>query len=220
MKAPLIAAISILGLLVSDLPAQGGGTGPGGGSNHGGGIRPSGGVSPGGLNRAGGGIHPGVGIRSGGSIGAFRGCTFGRGSFLGCSFFGQGFSSAGFVPWAYAAVGDDFGYPADFFDGYRSQPNVVAPITQRSPEPPAPPPPPPTPFISQYHWPESPAPLVPFSIVGNDGVEHQATSVWVEGNSIHFTSPAEGTRQMPLSSVSRSLTQAANARKNLKLPLP
>jgi hypothetical protein len=56
--------------------------------------------------------------------------------------------------------------------------------------------------------------------VGNDGVEHQATSVWVERDRIHFTSPEDGARQLPLSSVSRSLTQAANARKNLNLRLP
>jgi hypothetical protein len=205
-------------VLVSALPAQR--TGSGGGNNPGGGIRPGGGVSPSGLNRAEGFRHPGAGVRPGGGIGAFRGCTFGRGGFLGCSFFGQGFSSAGFVPWAYAAVGDDFGYSADFFDSYRNQPNVVVPTTQRSLEPPAPLPPPPTPVISQYHWAESSAPPVPFSIVGNDGVEHQATSVWVQGASIHFTSLEGGAHQLPLSSVSRSLTQAANARKNLKLPLP
>ena len=45
MGTPLLGAISIMGLLVSGIPAQRSGTGAGCGITSGGGIRPGGGVS-------------------------------------------------------------------------------------------------------------------------------------------------------------------------------
>jgi len=219
MKVSLVAAISIIGLLGSELYAQRGGAAPVGGA------RPGGGFNVGGWNRPGGGFNP-VWNGPGNSIhpGAFRRNTFGRGNFFGSPFLSQGFPSAGVLPWTYPAFGGEFGYLGDFFNAYQQQPSyaVVAPTAQERPAPPPPPPPPApaAPVISQYHWPESSSPPLPFSIVGSDGVEHLATSVWVQGDRVYFTAPEGGARQLVLSAVSRRLTEAANARKNLKLPLP
>jgi len=95
--------------------------------------------------------------------------------------------------------------------------------TSPAPEPPPPPPPPITPVLHEYTWPEQPnTPATPatFSIVTTSGTVYLATMVWVEGEDLHFNSVDGGARQIPLSAVSRSLTQTANARKNLNLPLP
>jgi hypothetical protein len=96
-------------------------------------------------------------------------------------------------------------------------------MVMRSPEElvaPAPPPPAPVPVVQEYHWtPQADRPA-PFSIVTTTGAEYLATMVWVEGNELHFNSVDGGVRRIPRSSVSRQLTQAANAKKNLNLPLP
>ena len=52
------------------------------------------------------------------------------------------------------------------------------------------------------------------------GAVYLATMVWVQDGDVHFNSVDGDVRQLPLSSVSRSLTQAANAKKGLNLPLP
>ena len=86
-------------------------------------------------------------------------------------------------------------------------------------QPPEPPPPPVTPVLHEYSWPKEVNTPAPFSIVTTDGTEYLANMVWVQEGEVHFN-PVEGdTAQLPLSSVSRSLTQAANARKNLDLHL-
>jgi hypothetical protein len=86
------------------------------------------------------------------------------------------------------------------------------------------PPPPPsrrvTPALHEYNWPGQENASTTFSIVTTGGTVYLATMVWVEGENIHFNSVDGGVRQIPLSAVSRSLTQTANARKNLTLPLP
>jgi len=92
--------------------------------------------------------------------------------------------------------------------------------TIRLPQPPPPPAPPPTPVLREYHWPEQVDSSKTFSIVTTSGAEYLATMVWVEGANLHFNSVDGGVRQIPLTSVSESLTQIANARKNLNLPLP
>ena len=84
----------------------------------------------------------------------------------------------------------------------------------------APAPPPAAPAVRDYHWPEQEDTSATFSIVTNSGAEYLATMVWVEGDNLRFNSVDGGTRQIPLTSVSRPLTQVANARKDLKLPLP
>ena len=81
-------------------------------------------------------------------------------------------------------------------------------------------PPPAAPGVREYHWPDQADTSATFSIVTNGGAEYLATMVWVDGDNLHFATPDGGMRQIPLTSVSRPLTQVANARKDLKLPLP
>jgi len=85
---------------------------------------------------------------------------------------------------------------------------------------PTPAPAPATPVVHEYHWPDQGYSSAAFSIVTTNGTEYLATMVWVEGQNVRFNSVDGGTRQVPLISVSRSLTQIANAHKNLYLPLP
>jgi hypothetical protein len=92
--------------------------------------------------------------------------------------------------------------------------------TNQSPEPPPPPPPPVTPVLHEYGWPEQVNTSATFSIVTTSGSVYLATMVWVEGGHVHFNSVDGAVRQIPLSSVSRSLTETANAQKNLDLRLP
>ena len=92
--------------------------------------------------------------------------------------------------------------------------------TSQSPEPPPPPPPPVTPVLHEYHWPEQVSTSATFSIVTTSGTVYLATMVWVQEGNVNFNSVDGDVRQLPLSSVSRSLTQTANAQKNLNLRLP
>ena len=69
-------------------------------------------------------------------------------------------------------------------------------------------------------WPEQVNTSATFSIVTTSGTVYLATMVWVEGGDVHFNSVDVGVRQIPLSSVSRSLTETANAQKKLNLRLP
>jgi len=77
-----------------------------------------------------------------------------------------------------------------------------------------------TPMVREYHWPEQVDAPAPFSIVTTSGTEYLATMVWVEGGNVHLNSVDGGALQIPLASVSRSLTKSANAQKKLNLPLP
>jgi hypothetical protein len=107
-----------------------------------------------------------------------------------------------------------------FWNGMHESDPPQPSYTNQSPEPPPPPPPPVTPVLHVYNWPEQVNTSATFSIVTTNGTVYLATMVWVEGGNVHFNSVDGGVRQMPLSSVSRSLTQTANAQKNLNLPLP
>jgi hypothetical protein len=159
------------------------------------------------------GSHLGGGTRR--AAGSVQGRTnFGDGRFFGA---GHGNFGGGF-PWIYPAF---YGDP-DFGGDSQPQPNIfiVMPEPQAPPEPPPPPPPPPIPVVREYHWPASEVAPAPFSIVLNNGTVHYATMVWVENGRIHFNAPEGGARQVPLSSVSKTLTHAANAQKGLTLPLP
>ena len=113
-------------------------------------------------------------------------------------------------PWAF--------YP--FWNGIGESDPPQPSYTNQSPEPPPPPPPPVTPVLHEYNWPEQVNTSATFSIVTTSGTVYLATMVWVEEGNVHFNSADGGVRQVPLSSVSRSLTQTANAQKNLNLPLP
>ena len=94
------------------------------------------------------------------------------------------------------------------------------PSTNQAPEPPPPPPTPVKPVMHEYNWPKEGNTPAPFSIVTTSGAVYLATMVWVQDGDVHFNSVDGDVRQLPLSSVSRSLTQSANAKKGLNLPLP
>jgi hypothetical protein len=92
--------------------------------------------------------------------------------------------------------------------------------TSQPPEPLPPPSPPVTPVLHEYHWPEQVTTSAALSIVTTSGTVYLAIMVWVEGDSVHFNSPDGSVHQIPLSSISNSLTQRANAQKNLDVRLP
>jgi len=83
--------------------------------------------------------------------------------------------------------------------------------TNQSSEPPPPPPPPVTPVLREYNWPEQENAAATFSIVTTSGTVYLATMVWVEEGNVHFNLVDGSVRQIPLSSVSRSLTETAKA---------
>jgi hypothetical protein len=173
--------------------------------------------------RGGGGHGGGGGIGHGG-VTHGSGSIFSRSNFGGKNFGGRAFRNfGGGTPWIYPAFYyDDFDNGNPFYNDYPESSNtyIVMPQPQAPPpEPPPPPPPPPAAMIREYHWPAQTDAPEPFSIVATNGTTYYATMVWREGDRLHFQSTEGGARQIPMSSVSRSLTQAANAKKNLTLPL-
>jgi hypothetical protein len=74
--------------------------------------------------------------------------------------------------------------------------------------------------VHEYSWPKEVNTSATFSIVSTSGTVYLATMVWVQEGNVNFNSVDGDVRQLPLSSVSRSLTQTANAQKNLNLRLP
>ncbi len=125
-----------------------------------------------------------------------------------------------------------YGYPYYALDWYRPWPffpfwsavyesDPPQPsYTIQSPELPPPPTPPPTPVLHEYDWPDEENPSPAFSLVTTSGTVYRATMVWVEGGDVHFNSDDGSVHQIPLSSISRSLTGTANAQKHLALRLP
>lgn len=189
----LLVGITLCCLLAGNAAARGGG---GGGRGMGGGGR-------GGFRR--------------GFRGSFRRSVFRFGRFnqgLGNGAFSGGFSGGGFFD-------SDGGYPVDFgvptSDQTQPGPRVVV---VPPPAPPAAPPPPANPVIREYNWPNSDTGSAVFSIVTNDRATHDATSVWIDGSSLRFTTPTGTTGQVERSSVSRDLTLQANPGKNLIAWLP
>lgn len=154
--------------------------------------------------------------------------NFSRSNFAGSPF--QNFGNVGLYPPFYDYY--DSYYPdwdlyrlSDFYNFWtsinrRDPPQQQPMYTDRSPELPPPPTPSPAPVVRQYNWPEQINPPAAFSIVTTSGTVYLATMVWVEGANVQFNSVDGGVRRIPLSSVSRSLTQTANAQKNLNLRLP
>jgi hypothetical protein len=105
-----------------------------------------------------------------------------------------------------------------FWSGVRESDPPQPSRTNQSEVPPRPPPPV-TSVLHEYNWPEQANTSATFSIVTTSGTLYLATMVWVEGGNVHFNLADGGVRQIPLSSVSRSLTETANAKKNLNLRL-
>ena len=106
-----------------------------------------------------------------------------------------------------------------FWNGVHQSDPPQPSYRNQSPVPPLPPPPPVTPVLHEYSWPEQMNTSATFSIVTTSGTVYLATMVWLEGGNVHFNSVDGGVGQIPLSSVSRSLTETANAQKNLNLRL-
>jgi hypothetical protein len=96
-----------------------------------------------------------------------------------------------------------------FWNGMHESDPPQLNYTNQSPEPPLPPPPPATPVLREYNWPEQVNTAATFSIVTISGTVYLATMVWVEGGNVHFNLVDGSVRQIPLSSVSRSLTETA-----------
>ena len=96
-----------------------------------------------------------------------------------------------------------------FWNGVHQSDPPQPSYTNQSPEPSPPPPPPVKPVLHEYHWPEQVSTSATFSIVTTSGTVYLATMVWVEGGNVHFNSVDGGVGQIPLSSVSRSLTETA-----------
>jgi len=137
----------------------------------------------------------------------------------GFSYFGECADLGWDCDWYY---GSDYGYPANYGEGYPSGLNIIVTPFQQSPvEPPPPPPPPVQSEMHEYHWPSSGSdPGAAFSIVLKDGTVYRATTVWVQDNTVCFTTP-DGTRgQVSVTSVNREDTQRANAAQHLALSLP
>ena len=115
-------------------------------------------------------------------------------------------------------------YPFGLFNPYWNRVSESEPPqasrTAQPPEAPPPPTPPATPVLNEYHWAEEGNPSAAFTLVTTSGTIYRATMIWVEGGDVHFNLEDGSARQIPLSSVSRPLTESANAQKHLSLRLP
>jgi hypothetical protein len=217
MKTQLVVAISIIGAFSTSLSAQRGGA-------------RGGGVGVGGIGIGGG--------RSGffgqnNFVAPFRGSFGPPGlrNFTNLTNFANGNFNNNGAFWGYPGWYGGLGLGFGDYGSYSSyaptaamitQPPAAAPVAATAPPTFTLPAPPPQPVVQVYHWPEPPASEndAVFSIVTNDGVVHQATLAWVQGDRLHFNLPDGGTSQLPLASISRKATKAANAEKHLTLPLP
>jgi len=115
-----------------------------------------------------------------------------------------------------------YDYPVNYSYGCQSTPNVIVMTpAAESPSVAAPPPPPVKPEMHEYNWPKSDSdPPAAFSIVAKNGTVYLATAVWVQDDTVRFTTPDGAGGHLPLASVALQNTRAANAEKNLKLSLP
>ena len=222
MKALLIAAVAIGGVMYSDLNAQrGGGGGRGGGAP----ARPGG--NPGGN-------QPG---NSGGNFGGKPVAGFGNGlnrdwwsRGFGNRFGRQGFGSLnygwgyGTNGWGYPAYYSDSAWPATYGDGNEAPPSVVLMMPMQAPAEPLPPPPPPEParpVMHEYAWQDAGGdPHATFSIASRDGLVRSAVAVWVQGNEVGFTAADGRAGRMPQASIDCGVTQKLNAESKLRLSLP
>ena len=137
---------------------------------------------------------------------------------FGAGGFGWGLPGFG---WGFPDYFGDYAPPANGWGADDGPGNIVLMPVPVAVEPPPPPPPPARPVMHEYHWPQSAnMPFQPFSIVTKDGKVYAATMVWTQGDTIHFNVWNGGVDVMPLASISRELTEAANDKKNLHLPLP
>ena len=123
--------------------------------------------------------------------------------------------------WLYPDYYDDYWdyspYVHDDYDALRPNGTIVAPAL----EPVSPPPPPATPVVREYSWPDSASgSATAFAIVSKDGTVHRAIAVWVQDDSLCFTTLHGVGQQLPLNDVDGKATTRINAELKLKLPMP
>ncbi len=173
------------------------------------------------------GFSQGIGLPPVGPIpplgGAFEPGRHGRGR--GAGAFGAGYFG---YPFLWGDSGYDDGY---YSQPYSASPSVVVVMPNAQPAPPAPPPAPARAEVREYSQPSQPqagaaqAAAQPqgtgtFTIVGKDGRTREAIAVWVANGAVNYVSPDGEGVTLPLASVDRHATAAANARNGLTLRLP
>ena len=227
MKALLVGALVIGGLLPYAARAQRGGARGGGavGQPGRGGARGGGAVGQPGF---------GFGRMAGGKFGNGRfGGLNQRGGFGGFGFRGLGFGGLGFGGLGFGGYGWDLdygsgfgGYP--FYEGSRfpkqygsegqASPGVML---MQAPTPPLPPPEPARPALQIYHWAETGAnPQAIYSIVSRDGVVRHAIAVWVQDNEVRYTAANGAAGRVGLAAIDCGATGRLNAEQQLSLRLP
>jgi hypothetical protein len=123
--------------------------------------------------------------------------------------------------WLYPDYYDDYWdsspYVHDEYYALRPDATIIVPAL----EPASPPPPPATPVVQEYSWPDSDrGSATAFAIVSKDGTVHRAIAVWVQDESLCFTTPNGIGQQLPLNKVDGKSTTRMNAELKLKLPMP
>ena len=218
MRALLVGALVIGGLLPYAVHAQRGGARGGGavGQPGRGGARGGGAVGQPGF---------GFGRMAGGKFGGGRfGGRNQRGGF-GLGFGGLGFGGLGYG-WA-PDYGSGFGgypfyegswFPKQYGNEGQASPGVML---MQTPTPPLPPPEPARPAMQIYHWAETGAnPQAIYSIVSRDGVVRHAVAVWVQDSEVRYTAANGAAGRVALAAIDCGATGRLNAEQQLSLRLP
>jgi len=237
IKALLIAAMTISGVIYSDLNAQRGGAG--GGRGGGAPVRPGGGPggSPGGYPGGNRGSNFG-GTASGGFGGGRAGMGRAANGWNGDTWYsawnnllgrqgrgnlnyGWGYGANG---WGYPAFYSDSASPATYGDGNDAPPSVVLVMPMQAPPEallPPPPPEPARPVIHEYTWADTGTdPHATFSIASRDGRVRSALAVWVQNNEVAFTASDGRTGRVAQNAIDCGATEKLNAQNKLRLSLP
>jgi hypothetical protein len=75
--------------------------------------------------------------------------------------------------------------------------------------------------VREYSWPDSGSRgATAFAIVSKDGTVHRAIAVWVQDDSLCFTTPNGIGEHLALNDVDGKATTRINAELKLKLPMP
>ena len=117
----------------------------------------------------------------------------------------------------YQGYWDSSFYGRDDYDAFPPGAALIMPAA----EPVSPPPPPATPVVQEYSWPDSDSgSATAFAIVSKDGTVHRAAAVWVQDDSLCFTTPNGIGEHLALNDVDGKATTRINAELKLKLPMP
>jgi hypothetical protein len=213
MKALLVGALVIGGLLPYAVHAQRGGARGGGAVGQ-----PGFGFGRMAGGKFGNGRFGGRNQRGGFGGFGFRGLGFG-----GLGFGGLGFGGYGWAP----DYGSGFGgYP--FYEGswfpkqYGNEGQASSGVMlMQAPTPPLPPPEPARPAMQIYHWAETGAnPQAIYSIVSRDGVVRHAVAVWVQDSEVRYTAANGAAGRVALAAIDCGATGRLNAEQQLSLRLP